>query len=74
MQGNASDIWRVLLYSIEKVKIGQKTDFLAFFQRFLDMPSYALQVTPQFLAKWKVSWRYIVVVSFISIAFAVVKL
>ena len=37
-------------------------------------PSYALWVTPQSSAKLNVLWRYIIVVSFISVAFVVVKL
>ena len=41
---------------------------------FWFMPSYALWVTPQSSAKLNVLWRYIVVVSFISVAFVVVKL
>ena len=49
-------------------------NFVAFFGGFLDTSSYALWVTPQFLAKWKVSGRYISVVSFMNIAFVVVKL
>ena len=48
--------------------------FLAFFDSFLDTPSYALWVTPLFFSKWKVSWRYVSMVSFISIAFVVAKL
>ena len=35
---------------------------------------YALRTTPQFLVKSKVSWRYIILASFISIAFVVAKL
>ena len=37
-------------------------------------PSYALWVTPQSSAKLSILWRYIIVVSFISVAFVVVKL
>ena len=75
MQGNASDIWQVFLYSKEKLKIGPKNSFfLLAFRGFSITPSYALRVTPQFLAKWKVWWRYITLVSFISIAFVVAKL
>ena len=44
------------------------------FQKFSTTPSYALRRTTQFLAKWNVSWRYIIVVSFISIAFVVAAL
>ena len=41
---------------------------------FLFTPSYALWVTPQFSTKLNVLWRYIIVGSFISVAFLVVKL
>ena len=55
-------------------KLGKKTDFLTQFCRFLVSPSYALSFRPQSSAKLKVLWRYIIVVSFISIAFVVAKL
>ena len=38
------------------------------------MPSYILWVTPQSFAKWKTLFRYISVVSLVSIAFVVVKI
>ena len=41
---------------------------------FWFMPSYALWFTPQSSAKLNVLWRCIIVVSFISVAFVVVKL
>ena len=49
------------------------------FRIFSTTPFYPLRGTPQFLAKWKVSWRYIILAyialeSFISIAFVVAKL
>ena len=62
-------------WSIKKwSKLGQKVDFLFILRVFLFMPSYTLWVTPQDFAKWKTLLRYISVVSFISIAFVVVKL
>ena len=62
-------------WSIKKwLKLGQKADFLLILSVFLFMPSYTLWVTPQDFAKWKTLLSYISVVSFISIAFAVVKL
>ena len=45
-----------------------------FFRGFSIMPSYALWVMPQLFVKWKVSWIYIIVISFISVTFVVVKL
>ena len=62
-------------YSSENSKkLSQKTDFLALFQRFL---IYALlhpkSYAPVF-SKWKVSWRYIIMVSFIGVAFVIAKL
>ena len=58
MQSNASNIWQVLLYSKEKVKIGPKNWFFGvFFIGFSITPSYALQVTLQSSPKLKVlSW------------------
>ena len=57
------------------VKIGLKSWFFVHFESFfLFMPSYTLWVTPQDFAKWKTLLRYISIVSFISIAFVVVKL
>ena len=45
--------------------------FLGF---FWFTPFYTLWVMPNFLVKWEVSLKYIITVSFISIAFVVVKL
>ena len=55
-------------------KLGQKTDFHIIFRGFPFTPSDALWVTPQFFAKWKVSWRYIIVASFNGVAFVAAKL
>ena len=41
---------------------------------FFNSPFYALRVMSQFLAKWKVSWRYKILESFISMTFVVAKL
>ena len=61
-------------WSIKKwSKLGQKADFLLILRVFLFMPSYTPWVTPQDFAKWKTLLRYISVISFISIAFVVVK-
>ena len=49
------------------LKLGQKIDFLV-------TPSYTLWVMPQDFAKWKTSLRYTFVLSFINIAYAVVRL
>ena len=43
------------------------------FKGFLFTPSYTMWVAPQFFAYWKVPWRYIMLVSFMSIAFVVVQ-
>ena len=45
-----------------------------FFRGFSATPSHALCVTPKFFAKWKVSWRQVSVVSFMSMAFVIAKL
>ena len=55
-------------------KLGQKTDFHIIFRGFPFTPSDALRVAPQFFAKWKVSWRYIIVASFNGVAFVAAKL
>ena len=52
----------------------KKLIFWLFLKGFQVTPSYAQWVTLEFLGKWKVSWRYIILVSFISITFVVVKL
>ena len=52
----------------------EKLNFWLIFGSFLIPPSYALLVTPQFFAKLKVLWRCTILVSFIFIAFLVVKL
>ena len=49
-------------------------NLVPFWGVFSTMPSYPLWVRPQICAKWKVSSRYIIVVSFISTAFVVRKL
>ena len=56
------------------VKFGQKANYLVHFKSFSFIPSYTLWVTPQDSAKWKTLLRYISVVSFLRVAFAVVKL
>ena len=69
-------------YSILKKwsKLGQKTDFLAHFERFfvyytlLRLMIYAPIFSQILMEKPNVLWRYIMVVSFISVAFVVVKL
>ena len=43
------------------------------FKGFLFTASYTMWVAPQFFAYWKVPWRYIMLVSFMSIAFVVVQ-
>ena len=53
--------------------LAKKHYFLAFFRVFLATHSHALQVMPYFFFKWKVSWRYTTIVSFIFIAFVVVN-
>ena len=52
----------------------EKPIFWLFLRDFLTTPSYSLRVTPQFFAKSKVLWWYIIMVSFISLAFVVPKL
>ena len=54
--------------------MGQKAEFLLILKVFTFIPSYTLWVTPQDFTNWKTLLRYISVVSFISIAFMVVKL
>ena len=68
-------IWCSFYWSINKLsKLGQKTDFLAQFDRvFLLMASYTLWVTRQHFDKWITLLRYISVVSYVNIAFTVVK-
>ena len=44
------------------------------FRSFATTPSCALWVMPQFLSKWKVSWRYIILVSLISMVLVIAKL
>ena len=69
-------IWCSFYWSISKLsKLGQKTDFLAQFDRvFLLMASYTLWVTRQHFDKWITLLRYISVVSYVNIAFTVVKI
>ena len=71
---NASGILRFYFILKKNLKLSQKIDFLGHFERFWFMPSYALWVTPQSSAKSNVLRRCIIVVSFISVAFVVVKL
>ena len=75
MQDDASDMPRLLLKYWEMVEIGLQTDILAHFESFFvyALPLYTLWDTLQDFAKWKTLLRYISVVSFISIAYAVVK-
>ena len=62
-------------WSIKKwQKSGQTADFLAHFNSFLLLPTCNLWVMPQDFAKWKTFLRYISAVSFIRIAFVVLKL
>ena len=65
MRSNTSFFWQSLFNSKEMVKIGPKNWFTLF---------YTLSFMPQSSAKLKLLWRYIIVVSFISIAFVVAKL
>ena len=75
MQSNESDMWWFVLNFKEKGQnSAKKLIFWVIFRDFLFTPSYALWVTPQFLVISKVSLRYIIIISFISIAFVVVKL
>ena len=55
-------------------KLRRKLYFLLILWVFLLKPSYTLWITPQDFAKWKTLLRYISVVSFISVAYVVVKL
>ena len=62
-------------WSIEKwSKLDYKLTFWLILRVFLFTPSYTLWVTPQDFSKWKTLLRYISVVSFINIAYAVVEL
>ena len=66
-------IWHVIPKNFSKTH--PKSSFLwLVFRVFLTTLFYALRATSKFLAKWKVSWRYIILTSFISIAFVVAKL
>ena len=56
------------------LKLSQKLIFWLILRGFWFTPSYTLWVTPQSSAKLNVLWRYIIVVSFISVAFVVLKL
>ena len=61
---------RFLIYSSKFQEIKQKKlTFCLVFRGFLITHSYPTWVTPQSFAKWKVSWKYIILVSFIMIAF-----
>ena len=52
----------------------KKPYFWCFFRGFWATPSDSLSTTPKYFVKWKVSWRYTTVPSFIFIAFVVLKL
>ena len=52
----------------------KKTIFWLILRGFWFTTFYALWVTPQSLSKLNTSWRYIIVVRFICVAFVVVKL
>ena len=56
------------------LKLSQKNDFWLILTGFWFTPSYTLWITTQSSAKLNVQWRYIIVVSFISVAFVIVKL
>ena len=49
----------------------EKLILLLVFRIFATTPFYTLRAMPQFWANWKVSWRYIILPSFISIVFVV---
>ena len=68
-----SDLWVVIPKKFLK-NSPKKLILWLVFRIFSTTPFYALRAMPQFLAKWKVSWRYIILESFISIAFVVGKL
>ena len=75
MSCNASDIWQFISYFRELVGIGPKNRFFgSFIEVFHERPLTPFDLRPNFYAKWKVSWRYIIVVSFICITFVVPKL
>ena len=71
---NLIAFFKLFLRDVKVETLWISWDFLAFFRDFSTTPSYVLWVTPQFFAKSKFSWRYIIVLSFISIAFVVAKL
>ena len=56
------------------LKLSQKIDFLAHLRGLWFTTSYALSVTPQPSAKLNPLWRYIIMISFIIGAFAIVRL
>ena len=67
-----SDLWVVIPKKFLKNSPKKLILWLAF-RTFSTTPFYTLRATPQVLAKWKVLWRYIILASFISIAFVVAK-
>ena len=63
-----------ILFLKKHLKLSKKKwIFWLILRGFWFMPSYVLSVTPQSSAKVNVLWIYRLVVSFISVAFAVVK-
>ena len=75
LQGNRLHILRFLMQSWNLQKLSQKLIFWLIFGSFSITPSYTLsELHPKFYAKWKVSWRRTIVVSFIFRAFVVGKL
>ena len=73
LQNNASHMSQFLRTKILKNKV-KKLIFWLILRGFLFTLAYTLRVTLKFLAKLKFLSRYIILVSFISIAVVVVKL
>ena len=74
MQSDESDMCRFEVNFKERVKIGPKTYFLGHFQKFFVYALLQLLSYTPIFCQGKVSWRYKMLVSFISIAFVVAKL
>ena len=74
MQHNAS-VMVVLIFFLKSTRNwARKTIFWLILRGFWFTPSYALWITPQSSAKFNLLWRYILMISFISLAFVAVKL
>ena len=57
------------------VKIGsKKNNYWELFRRFLDQTPPHPKACTQIFSQWKVSWRYTILISFIFLAFVVLKL